>query len=623
MNMISKANQVNKWAGTLCSISLIVIALIACYEIVMRAGFTKPTTWALDYQIYLFIWFGFLAIGFTQQQRRHIKVDILTTRFSPGTRLCWDIMCHFFGLLFVASLVIYGISGVSESLRLGEYSSSGLLRTPLWIPRIGIPLGALLLGIQFITDIFSDISRLRQESQVQNAAWHNKPSVIIPIFLALVVISVVLMQINVLVGFLVLLVIFLMGGVPIWLSLFTVGLLGLYSGYGGLAALPPISSIAFQSLDNFALVCLPLFILSGAILDKSGIGEELFNFFGAWLGRVPGGLAVGTIGACVLFAAISTSSVATCATIGIMAIPALALRKYDKQLSYGVLAAGGTLGIMIPPAGALIIYSAITDESLGRLFMAGVLPGLLLASLFAIFAAVMCAWKKKYEKLPAVTWRERGKLTRSAVWAFLFPVIILGGIYSGIFTALEAGAAAVMYAVFVFVIRKKTKFRQFPEVLAHSAVTASSIIAIIIGAITMGYLFTLLRVPNTVLDLITGLGLSRWGVLFLLTIFYLILGCFLEVVSQMVITLPIVYPLIISLGFDGIWFAVYLTILMELSLLTPPVGLNLYVVQSISKGNIATIIKGTIPFWIIMIIVMIIISVFPQIALFLPSKIVG
>ena len=219
-------------------------------------------------------------------------------------------------------------------------------------------------------------------------------------------------------------------------------------------------------------------------------------------------------------------------------------------------------------------------------------------------------------------WKERGKSSHEAFWVLMFPVIVLGGIYLGIFTALECGAFAVLYAVIMPLGRRILKVRDIPRLIADSVIAASMVTTIILGALMMGYLFTLLRIPNLVFDFISGLGLGTLGIMMLLVLFYLIIGMFLEVVAQLAITLPIVHPLVISLGFDGVWFGVFVTILMELSLLTPPVGLNLYVIQGVAKTNIWPVIRGTLPFWLLLGISMVIIYIFPQIVLWLPSKMI-
>jgi len=613
-----KINTVNQWAGSFSGLMLVIMSLITVYDVFMRYFLNKPTGWVLEYSVYLFIWFGFLSIGYAQQKGRHITVDILTHKFPIKTACYWGILGNVLAFFTVAALVYYGFEGVMASHSSGEFAPT-ITETPLWIPRMVVPVGGLLLGLQLVIDIIKSVKELillPPQDQKEN----HRTILYIAVFLILLALIIWLFTAEVSFAFVLLLLLFLFGGFPIYLSLFTTGLFGLYFGFGGFSGLEIISSVAYSAFDSFSLACLPLFILAGAILAATGAGKSLFSFFEAWFGMVPGGLLIATILSCAAFAAISTSSVATAATIGLIALPNLLQRKYDKTISYGTLAAGGTLGIMIPPAGSLIIYSSFTDESLGRLFMGGFSGGILLALLFCVFILVLFTFKgKTYERPRAYSWKERGSFTYSAVWVLMFPVIILGGIYTGVFTPLECGAVAVVYALAVPMVRGVLKFKDLPAVLSQSVVAASTITAIILGAMTMGYYFTLMRIPNKIFQFISDLGMSTLGFLVLLTIFYFILGMFLEVVSQLSITLPIIYPIIISMGIDGIWFGVFLTVLMELSLLTPPVGLNLYVIKSIANDDLWSVLKGTLPFWIIMFAALLLIWIFPEIVLWLPG----
>ncbi len=444
-----------------------------------------------------------------------------------------------------------------------------------------------------------------------------------PVFLALIAISLILFKTVMLAGLVMLMLVLLFGGVPIFPSLGLLGVLGYYLFYGGSAGVWSFfPTICYSSLNNFALACLPLFILAGQVMQSGGVSEEIFEVTSKWVGHLPGGEAVATILACSIFAAISTSSVATAVTIGLIALPALAARNYNKKFSYGLLAAGGTLGIMIPPSGTMIIYSAVTEESIGKLFMAGVIPGLILASAFILYSMWFCWRTKEYDRHSPATWPERLQATKNGMWGLMAPVIILGGIYSGAFTPLESGAVAALYAIVMVLVRKKVAVKDLPRIVGESSMSSVMVLSIIIGALTLGDFMTLTKLPEKALDLVSSYGLPPWGVITAIILIYFVLGMFLEVVSCMLITLPIVYPLITSLGFDGVWFAVIVTINMEMALLTPPVGLNLYVIQGITKATLNDILKGVLPFFIIMVIAIIIYCIFPQLSTWLPNALV-
>ena len=361
----------------------------------------------------------------------------------------------------------------------------------------------------------------------------------------------------------------------------------------------------------------------GLVLQYSKVNEEIFDVSSKWVGHWPGGDGIATVIACAIFAAVSTSSVATAITIGLVALPALYARKYNKNFSLGLLAAGGTLGILIPPSGSMIIYSAVTEESLGKLFIAGIVPGIIMAAGFILYVMYFCNKTGEYERQKKATWKERFASTRTGLWGLLAPVIILGGIYSGIFTPLESGAVAVLYVVAMVLFRKKVKFSDLPKAFIQTTFNSTMVLSIVVGAMLMGDFMTLLQVPTKVIQYIQSLGLSPALIIVALMLIYVVLGMFLEVISCMLITLPIVYPLIISLGYDGIWFAVMVTINMEMALITPPVGLNLYVIAGVAKSSIYDVVKGVLPFFIIMLASMLLIAFFPILSTWLPSLMVA
>jgi len=445
----------------------------------------------------------------------------------------------------------------------------------------------------------------------------------LPVFLVLVAASVFCYKIHGGLGMLCLMLVLLFGGVPIFPALGLTGVTGLFLVFGGATGVSSsFAAVSYTSLENFALVCLPLYVFVGQAISSSGVSDEIYNATTRWVGHLPGGESISTILACAIFAAVSVSSVATATTIGLIAIPALVARKYNKSFAYGLLAAGGTLGIMIPPSGTMIIYSAVTEESLGKLFMAGVFPGILLAAAFIAYSMVHCKRTGEYERIASVTWKERLEATRNAMWGLLAPVIIMGGIYSGIFTPLEAGAIAAVYALGMILARRKVTFRQVFKMLGDSTFASTMVLSIIVGAMLLGEFMTLTKIPDQTIEFVSSLNMSPWGVLATLMVLYVILGMFLEVVSIMLITLPIVYPLIIKLGFDGIWFAVMITLNMEMACITPPVGLNLYAIQGIAQAKLADVLKGVRPFFFIMMIWMFFLALFPSLSTWLPQVVV-
>ncbi|TRY25959.1 TRAP transporter large permease [Brevibacillus sp. LEMMJ03] len=398
-------------------------------------------------------------------------------------------------------------------------------------------------------------------------------------------------------------------GVPVAFALSLLAAIGLYWFNGGVLGLHQIPIIAYKALDDFTISSLPMYVLMSQILLYSGVGRELYEMASRWLRHLPGGLGLATLVCCGIFAAISGSSVATAVTIGTVAIPEMTARGYDKKSVLGLLAAGGTLGILIPPSVPMIIYGSVTGESVGKLFIAGVVPGILLLAIFMAYAS----WSMRHIKGEPASWQERWQGTRKAVWGLLMPVLIIGGIYSGVFTPTEAAAAGVVFSLLVAgIVYRSLTWANIKNILLSTVATNAMILFILVGAMLFGFILTSLQIPQAMTEMATGLPVSKWVVFILINLLLLVLGCFLETVSILVITLPILYPIITTLGFDPIWFAIVMVINMELALITPPVGLNLFVLKGIDpSAPIALIVRGAAPYAVIMLLFIALLALFP------------
>ncbi|WP_418239126.1 TRAP transporter large permease [Dialister hominis] len=421
----------------------------------------------------------------------------------------------------------------------------------------------------------------------------------------------------ILAGFSLFIIFLLVIGMPVAFTLFVAGILGIIQ-FVDVSFLSQVPVIAYKTLDSYVLTSVPLYILMSQIMLTGRVGSGLFELGSKWMGHLPGGLGIATIFACAIFAAISGSSVATAVTIGAMAIPEMLKRGYDRKLVVGSVAAGGTLGILIPPSIPMILYGTITDESVGKLFMSGVVPGALLTVLFICYI-VFASWDKPRE--PRSSHAEKMKSLRENIWGLFLPVIIIGGIYTGIFTPTEAAAVGTVYALAItFFVYRSVTIQDMPAILRATIKTSCMIFSIMIGAMLFGYILTILQVPQALMRLVTEGDLNRWIVMLGINIMLLILGCVLETVSIILITLPMLYPIIKALGFDPIWFNVVLLINMELALITPPVGMNLFVIKGISEdSSIQDIIAGAAPFAAIMVFEILLLCFVPEIATWLPS----
>ena len=611
------ADTVTDFMGSIAGWGMMLVSIAMVYEIVMRY-FGAPTTWVVEISGYSMIWFTFFSAAYGLRVGSHIQVDILISRLSPRTRNILDIFNYSLILAYTLLILYYSWINFADAVDMGERSSTMLRLHMGWLYG-GVAIGCLLLITQSLLLLVKAIVQAFQNRLEGGIHLLDNLSALLPVYFALMAASAWLYVQHPMVGAIAIMLVIMLGGVPIFASLGMVGSFGLFFLLGADLGLAQISGISIKALDSFTLLAIPLYILGGKILVSGGVGKELFNVCSKFIGHWPGGAMLATIGACAVFAAISGSSVATAATIGMIAIPEMLKRGYKPEHAFGVVGAGGTLGILIPPSAAMIIYSTLTEESTGALFMGGVIPGIMLAGIFGIFAVALCYKTGHYEKVAGASWSEKMISLKDSIWGLMTPVIVIGGIYSGLVTPTEVAAVVVVYALVVALIRRKIKIKSLNEVFREGTRSSTMILMIVVGAIILGTVTTFLQVPQDVCAFVGRLTWPPWAIMAVLCLFYIILGCFLEVVSIMMITLPIVYPLIIQLGYNGLWFGVFLVVLMEMALITPPVGLNLYVIQGIAKTGIEPIIKGVWPYMIMMALFLIVLCMWPDLILWLPG----
>lgn len=375
----------------------------------------------------------------------------------------------------------------------------------------------------------------------------------------------------------------------------------------------------FTALDSFPMMAIPGFVLAGIIMARGGISRYLIDALRSWVGHLPGGLAVVTILACAIFAAISGSSPATAAAIGSIMIPAMIAAGYEKRYSMGLVAAGGTLGILIPPSIPLIMYGITSEQSIGDLFMAGLIPGLALTGIL-IVAAIFYAKRNGFKGDKPATMAERGKKSLKAIWGALLPIIILGSIYSGIVTPTESAVIAVAYGLIVSAfIYRELKLKDLRPIIVES-INITAMIFLIVGAASLfGLYLTNAQVPQAVGSWIAESEMNKWIFIIIVNVLFFIMGMFLEAVSIILITLPILLPILVHFDINLIHFAIIMTINMELGMITPPVGLNLFVVSGIAKEKLGEVVRGVIPFIVLMIAFLVVVVLFPQLSLWLPE----
>ncbi|KCV54709.1 TRAP transporter large permease [Bordetella bronchiseptica] len=418
------------------------------------------------------------------------------------------------------------------------------------------------------------------------------------------------------------LVLFLMAGIHVASAIFMTAVV---SDWMSMQVLPSmIGNTMWSTMNEFLLVAIPLFILLGEILTRSGVADRMYKALAAWLQWLPGGLLHTNIATCALFAATSGSSVATSATVGTVALPTLQRLGYRERLVLGSIAAGGTLGILIPPSINMVVYGALAEVSVGKLFAAGIVPGIIVLLLMMAVIVIMALLGKVApgnEKL-IIPLAMRLKLLIDVLPVVFIFGLVVGGIYLGIATPTEAAALGVVGAIAIAAANRTLSVAMLHAAFLSALRTTAMVVLVVTTAFVLNFSLSLAGIPQALSEYIGQLGWSPTATIWVLVAFYLILGCFLEAIAMMVTTVGVVVPLIVSLGFDPLWFGIFMTMMMELALITPPVGLNLFVAQNIrlSRGGISDVYIGVLPFAFAMMVFVTLLIYFPQIALWLPNR---
>ncbi|MGH8742141.1 MAG: TRAP transporter large permease, partial [Burkholderiales bacterium] len=408
---------------------------------------------------------------------------------------------------------------------------------------------------------------------------------------------------------------------PIGVAMALAGAIGIAVLNSPSAALHSLGSFPYSHAAVQAFAVIPLFVLMGNFAGVSGMGRDLYAAAYAWMGHRRGGLASATILACAGFAALSGSSVASAVTMGRVCLPEMRRYAYDPRLATGVIAAGGTLGILIPPSTVLVVYALLTEESIGRLFLAGFLPGILLTGLFVLTVMILCALRPDLGPPgPALPLRSRIAALGGAGPFILVVVATIGGIYAGVFTVNEAAAVGALLTMAHALWRRALGLAEFTNALLQTVRTTAMVFLILIGAHIFSPFLALSRIPVDLANTLMAMELSAFGVLTVLLVAYIVMGMFLEGFAMMVLTVPIVFPIITALGIDPVWFGIFMVIVLEMGLISPPVGINVFVVKGIAENvPMGAIFAGIMPFWVAMLVCVLILAAFPQVAMILPN----
>ncbi|NMA23795.1 MAG: TRAP transporter large permease [Spirochaetales bacterium] len=424
------------------------------------------------------------------------------------------------------------------------------------------------------------------------------------------------------IGFLVLFCLIAVG-LPIAGAMAVVGIGGLWYLMSGTVAFTKMAFVPFNTLASYDLAVFPLFILMAQIAFVSGLSTDLYRLAHKWLGRQRGGIAMATIAACGAFSAVCGDSVATATTMGLVALPEMKRFNYDPALSCGCVAAGGTLGIIIPPSSLLIIYGMLTGTSVRKLFIAGIVPGVIQVILYILMIYIMCRWEPKLAPQgPSFSFREKIAAFGNCGEVIVLIILLLGGLLLGWFTPTEAGAVGAFGAILFSLVRRRLDLAKFKQAVLDTMQPTGMIYCILIGAFMFNPFLAATTIPSVLAEYVTGLPLPPLAIMGCIIVVYIFLGCIMDAAAMIFLTIPVFFPVATSLGFDPIWFGLMLVMVMEIALITPPIGLNVYVISGISPDvPIQTIFKGIVPFLIVNLCVILLLLFAPKIVLFLPSLI--
>jgi len=625
-------SAIDKILSAMGLVSVVLMVLLSVFistQVFSRYFLSTHIPGLFDLSMYSLIIFTFLSAAYTLKQGQHICVDFLLIHLSDGARAGFSVATHTASLFFV---VILG--WVSREWAYASFSSGAMTISETPIPKgiliSTITLGSFLLFLQIIRMIVSSIQsfHLLDIKNFFRDKWNN-PFFFMAIFIAGFIIGLIItLYINEIAGICFIAMWVLLCGMPVFLALGFVGSLGMYLLIGE-STTRQLPFLAYKSVESFPLTCLPLFIIAGIIMEKGKIVDDVFLFFRSFAGNFISAPLISTILVGGFFCAISGSSVATTSLIAAVSLPILISNGYKKSISSGVVA-GSTIGTVIPPSIGYVLYGVITEESIGQLFIAGMIPAAMIFGFYCLYIIIRAQINpgSLFEKdrapqqiqTPEANHQGRFKVFKRALCGLFAPVFVLGGIYMGIFTPTEAAAIMVIYAIVITILIMKTvTWRQLFDIILIGTKVSSMILIIIVGARIFGALTSQLGIAADLVEFIETSRISPIKTLLIISAVLVVLGMFLDAASVMVITLPVFYPVIMAAGFNSVWFGVFFIIVLEIGLLTPPVGLNLFIIKGLSNFSMETIIRGTFPFILIMVLSLFILILFPQLATWLPS----
>ena len=584
--------------------------LLLFYEVLARYFFNTAVYVSTEWTPVLVTWTMLLGNAILIRERGHISITLFEDSLKKPENREWlklyiSVITFAFCIIFLNSSVHF-VSGAYKSGVLSE----SLLHTPMWIIFSMMVIAGILMLINSLVKVVQD-----GKTVFTNPSFARTPMPLILLAVTAVIVAFVVLSKSPLVIMAVMMGVFMLMGVPISFALGMATIIAI--ARFDIIATSSLASKMFYSINKYSLLAIPFFVVSGNIMAKSSIGKYLLEWASSLLRSIQGGLAMAIVGAAIIFAAVSGASAAAAAALGVMGLPLLVEKGYPKTFGAGLIAAGGTLAIIIPPSSIMILYACTAEVSTTDMFKAGIVPGLLIAVVLVVYIYVYCK-KNGYgkEDVGKFSMKEVAHTSKKAVWALIMPVAILGAIYSGICTATEAAAVSVIYAAIVCLfIYKDVKLKEFKRIFYDSVRTSAFILAITMTATLFGFLITMEKLPQMILGIVLGARINSAGLLIALNCVLFLLGFFMSPGAIILIVVPMILPVTSALGISPIHLGIMLTVNLELALLTPPVGTNLYVLSKISALPVSEVIKGLMPFIIIMFIALMFLTFVPALSL--------
>ncbi len=617
------------WACNFGMYALVVMVLAVVADVVMRL-LAVGIPGLNEVQIFMMVAVTFLSIAYVGVKKGHIIIELFVSKLSAPHRAISKTINDLLGLAIM--VIVAWQSVVYALLNLPKHTA--ILHLPVTGAIFLVTLGASLLSIVILADVLEDLSEVIRS--------YRQTHPISKVFAALLIVAVPLVIVTIpiwlhwlpwaippltagILGLGIMLVL-MFSGLAIAYAMALTGFIGVHYLSSWSSALSVTGLTPYLTTANYFFIVIPLFILMGCLCATSrGISTNLFNTVDKWMGQLPGGLAMATVGGCAAFGAVCGDTLAAVATIGKVALPEMKKYKYDGALRTGCVAAGGTLGIMIPPSIVFIFYAIIAEQSIGKLFIAGILPGILTAFLMMVVIYIQA---RQNPALAAsrtrTTFTEKLISLKGTLEMLLLFLLVIGGIYGGLFTPVEAGAIGAAGALLIGLARRFITRQEFADALVETAKICGMLLLILVGVGFVGTFLAQSHLPVIMGDYVAGLGISRWIIFLGIVLLYVVLGCIMNIIPAILLSLPIIMPTILVLGFDPIWFGVIMVLMVMIGQITPPVGVACYVTHGIApEVPLSTIFRGIFPFWGCMVIVVILLAAFPQIALFLPTLMRG